>query len=727
MNVNNQPDFEAAGAGEAGGPTSYLDLANSLGHHPKSVGAALAAANADVDWVEALKVTAKASEEEEGNAGAIRARVAAFADSLEPKWFLVVMGHRLRVVYGWRVCRPLAEDGKRYACLMGDRNVSSRGHSVEPKLFTTGEEVGDQYKAFKKGKGVVATMAEIQTALEAGADLAESPGRDGTDPSEQRAWKALPVHPKIAALFIHHPTIREGIKILIRMCGLVPTAERTWLDSLCYYFRLASTEDPSAAGESLMTTDWVMGNPASSEALEDWYLSLCDLYAITTTASLPPPPVRYDPPQAAAAAAGVPPGVATPVGSEKLPYQRVYTQMELGRIYEFCGLEVPMDGDRTAEGLPAFWREFEKVRGKYHSARAHIESWFNHHWPKDAPRYQRFISPALLKNMVTLDFDGEDASLSYAKRNEGFSVFAVYPLADDMDPGSSRAKAKAYEDTMDNHRPGEREEMEGLSECRSAIPATRTEFWKWVQYFAAAVETIFGDDCPLLEYLDRMKELVCDDRMFRRHGGDDWKGYFWKYHIATREYFRPIGRLDYRLQPLIDLLNRMRQGIPVSNQEVPRELLSGPKARQAGGSGGGGSLAPVELRQQTPTASGADPPRSGEGSIARKAATAWGRQLGEAVKEATEAVEGAGKKWSMKTLYPNGIGEAFGDMKGLMKANKSGQKDPCPRLFTYGKCKVKKCNQSHIMEREPSGNQSRRFVDWVKGRCGAIKDSPGNV
>ena len=54
---------------------------------------------------------------------------------------------------------------------------------------------------------------------------------------------------------------------------------------------------------------------------------------------------------------------------------------------------------------------------------------------------------------------------------------------------------------MDNHRPGEREQMGQLSNHKGRIPESRIEAWKWVQYYAAAVETIFGGDCPLLWYL----------------------------------------------------------------------------------------------------------------------------------------------------------------------------------------------------------------------------------
>ena len=159
------------------------------------------------------------------------------------------------------------------------------------------------------------------------------------------------------------------------------------------------------------------------------------------------------------------------------------------------------DGDYTVDTLPEFWITFEALRGKFHSARSHVETWFDKNWPADAPRNQRFVSTSLLRDLVTLDFDGQDAWLQYSKCHEGLSVFSVYPLADNADPGDRRRTAKAYEDTMDNHRPGEREAMDGLSAGPPIVPGDRTEMWKWVQYFMVAMLMMFGKYCPVLPHL----------------------------------------------------------------------------------------------------------------------------------------------------------------------------------------------------------------------------------
>ncbi len=81
----------------------------------------------------------------------------------------------------------------------------------------------------------------------------------------------------------------------------------------------------------------------------------------------------------------------------------------------------------------------------------------------------------------------------------------------------------------------------------------------------------------------------------------------------------------------------------------------------------------------------------------------------------------------MKALYPNSCAEAFGEMAGLLRDNRAGKKVPCPRLFTYGKCNVSKCNGCHQFTRAPGRDQARNFTDWVVARCAEIKEDPSKV
>ena len=374
--------------------------------------------------------------------------------------------------------------------------------------------------------------------------------------------------------------------------------------------------------------------------------------------------------------------------------------------------------------LPEFWITFEALRGKFHSARSHVETWFDKNWPADAPWYQRFVSTSLLRDLVSLDFDGQDAWLQYSKRHEGLSVFSVYPLADNGDPGDRRRTAKAYEDTMDNHRPGEREAMDGLSAAPPIVPGDRTETWKWVQYFTAAMLTMFGKYCPVLPHLRRYREFLNSETNFRQYRPNDWRAYFWKYHCAIRAFFSRSEATD-QVQPFVDFLYRVRQGQGVSSLEVPPELWTKPEAtghRQQGGGGGGGS--PPSAKKKASKEGHQGSGRNEDRTTSKLLATEWSNTIGKHLQETIGAVKQAGGKWTTNILFDKGIQEAFGDMTEGLKINALGTKAPCPRLFVYGTCKVAKCNASHQFLRDPTREQARKYTDWVISRCVAIKADP---
>jgi hypothetical protein len=304
-------------------------------------------------------------------------------------------------------------------------------------------------------------------------------------------------------------------------------------------------------------------------------------------------------------------------------------------------------------------------------------------------------------------------------------VFAVYPLEDHIDVSEKTRQAKAYEDTVDNHRPEDRAAMDQLESGTSRIPDNRTELWKWVNYFLAAIRSMFGESCPLLGKLSQLKNILNRDTYFRNFHATEWRCYFWRYHLAVRAFFDPSPDVD-RLEEFAEFISRARRGIPVAHVEVPRELINqltpNPNGSQKrGGGGGGGSHAP-QGNPRTPTGA---PAGIHDGSnIGRRWGKEWGNLLKSAVNEATEAVKNAGGEWGLNRIYAGNMEAAFGGMMRLVKPSPSGGRSPCPRLFTYGKCRTSGCRNSHNLEHDPTPDQSRAFVGWVKAKCQEIKSHP---
>lgn len=725
MHANNVPNPLPEGAE----PISYEEIFGKLGHRSNSVAAAMFTAHKDVSWAEALGVTVAYAADQDGSVAHVKVLLGTHGDSVTPRHFLVQAGDTLKVLYGLRACRPLDETGGRYAGLLGDRRGPAGGASLPPSLvITEAENRQHQHRSFGRAGlaapafGTIQSLLSDDEALEkvpVGAGVPAADGGPGGQVAVFQVWKALWVHPKVAALFMGGLSARGAVGLVAELYHSLPMEERDLAEPLIEFVRQAATVNE--AGQTPLSVQWVRQDVSLSDALEDWYLSLCSAYAPEV---VPPAPVAHQAVGQNSPERGASPNPAVAETGPREPYKRPYNQGELAILYNLCGSHPLRAGDYTPDGLPDFWREFESVRGKFHSARSHVESWFDHHWPADAPKYQRFISTSLLRDLVTLDFDGQDTWLHFSKRCDGLSVFSVYPLADNADPGDRRRKAKAYEDTMDNHRPGEREEMDRLSTGAVSIPHDRTEMWKWVQYFIAAIMTMFGPECPMLGYLQRMKDVLNSDVPFRNHRPEDWRAYFWKYHCAVRAYFSPSSSLD-RGQPFNDLHLRMRQGQPVMALEVPPELLGGPQpaaSRLGGGKGKGGPAPDPPKGRPAPVATGHD-----ASNTSRRISSEWAQALEKPLQEARDAVRGAGGSWTLKCLYSNGMEEAFGPMVNLLKPERGGRRSPCPRQFTYGECSVKRCNASHSFAREPSREQAKAFLDWVRARCSEIKENPGKA
>ncbi len=715
MQANNVPTIEAAG--EDLPPPTWEVLWDKIKPHPASVATALSKMHGEFPWEEALKVTVDAALDPTTSAADLKRRVGTFADSPGYTYFLVVLDKKVQVLYGWRTCRALDSEGKIWAGLMGDRRISASGVEISPKLFRVDSTEGNQYKAFSKETTQPPTMADIQAGLAAaGVELLEpAEAVDDVAAESVSVWSALPVHPKVASLFMHSPTVKRAVEVFVSLYQVVPASARGGLDPLANFLRVSATKNGDI---SAVEGDWLRVNLQNDE-LEMWHAEACGAYAPKFSEAVPPP----NRPRLELPTGGVTELLST-IGAgahAKEPGKRAYTSAELRRLSSLCGLSRVDPEDLTLEQLPQFWRGFESVRGKLHSARAYVEAWFDAEWPPNAPRYQRFVSTRLLKDLIALDFDGGDTFLTWTEREGGFSLFSVYPLPDGSDPGARRRRAVAFEDTMDNHRPSERQSMAEASSFDATIPTGRTTTWEWIMYVRTAVECVFGDQCPALDSLERYVEYLNEGTRFKNFTPADWRTLFWKLHVALRTFFSPVRRLNLpATQGLQDFLMIVRTGLMPTQSDMPLELLGRtPPARNETNRRERGP------QLETGLARDLSPPNE-TNALSKRVAKEWQNLLVRPLKEAKEAMQAANKTWGMKVVFPNGAKEAMGPFANQVKATASGSTIPCPRLFAYGKCATRRCNCSHHLLREPSAGESRAYIDWVQSRCAEIKRNPGN-
>jgi hypothetical protein len=228
---------------------------------------------------------------------------------------------------------------------------------------------------------------------------------------------------------------------------------------------------------------------------------------------------------------------------------------------------------------------------------------------------------------------------------------------------------------------------------------------------------IFGEYVLQLPSMQRMEETLTVPTPFRYHGPQEFQGYFWKYHCAIRRSFMPSRDHESRMQPFQDLLFRMRQGMPYSPQEIPLELR------------GGGNKRPGEIAPPSGSPRGEREKRQRRQGVevtgvVKPVVEKIIRTIGQKVKEASDAMEAAGKKLSTRTMFPAGLEPAFGAILDVVKATPAGSKSPCPRLFLYGRCTVGNCKASHELSRAPPDAAVKHYTDWVTAKCAQIKANP---
>ena len=220
MQAGNAPTVPAASEGDTLKPHSYL------------VARALAETHGDASWDKVLKVSAEADGTLVGTVADQRRRLGTWADSPKPWYFLTVLDRKVQVLYGWQACRPLDAEGKLFAGFMGDRRHLSSGVEVGPRLYRGAGEANDQYKLFSKVKGYPLTMAKIQAGYAASDATALLGAKEGADAVELEVWGALRVHPKLASVFMHSPTVKQALDVFVKINQMVPAESLGDLDAV---------------------------------------------------------------------------------------------------------------------------------------------------------------------------------------------------------------------------------------------------------------------------------------------------------------------------------------------------------------------------------------------------------------------------------------------------------------------------------------------------------------
>lgn len=182
--------------------------------------------------------------------------------STQPQFFLTVKGDSLQVVYGVRLCHLLQN---RVVAIMGDRRRSNN-IMREPNVMVVEGEAQTQTRVFGCIKIAAKEMSVIRDELAEMEEGNYTVGRLAVGP-KLRTPKLLPVHPKMAALFLRGVKIPKALELLQGLTGQFSEDIDLLLTPLIHFCRAAATVH---GGKSAVAIDWAPVQLGESEPLDDW-------------------------------------------------------------------------------------------------------------------------------------------------------------------------------------------------------------------------------------------------------------------------------------------------------------------------------------------------------------------------------------------------------------------------------------------------------------------------
>jgi len=674
-------------------PVSEVAILARLGLQPHEIGSDLWNQHQGVSWVEALKVSETALQRPPDVDPTQVLRSYSLVPS--PPYLLMIAQGQVKVLHALRPCLPLAAGGARVAGLLGER-VKAGATVIPPPLVVTSSPINEQGNHFGRVEGQgpsYAGLEEFYSQANAPA-LWRADEHEGAELLPGSSWRAIPVHPKLAALFLRGVPIPEALLLIGNLYRSWNPEARLASEAVLTFIRLASV-GADEAHKSILETEWVIKNHMESAELTEWYLQVVNNY--TPGQTLPPLPVGILPPPQGqtesieamnAIADRVLGGLASTQTGKR---GRELTPSEVDYLLWLCGVP-EWDEANPGESLPEFWRDVPILRARPKEARSVVENYFLENFPEGRAEQNCFFSPKVVQALIRVDFAGGDQTHSYEQRLDGLTPWTIGPYPETFDTSSLRAAASHYEDTIDNHRPGDRAAMENLSDRSLVIPTSRLEFLHYVEFMATWAMVFFTSRGILPRGLDSIHSHLKKLRLFSGHGPSDWRIYFWRLHVSMRELFGP----DQSAENLNALIRSIRLGERLIDN-CPKEMRPGVEKDQS-----------PQIPRVSPV-SRTDSPRS----ETRTPPPEFTHRFKDDLDLAKEALEKAGKEFNSYHVY-GGRNEIARIMGGeFPKLVKGGR--PCAAYFLLGRECGKRCRNGHQFTRPPS----EKIIDGVVSRAKA--------
>jgi len=728
------PNGGAGGAVLVGGNVgpSWDALVAAADFKPYEVGFALNRAYLHVTWLEAMAPFLEAAARADGVN--LNNLVAEYSLTPATRYFLVVFGGRVEVMYGLRGCTQLAGNGGRYLTLVGERTMVA-GHEAQPKLYKLDGALGVQFAGFERQDAEPPELAAIAAAFAADPALTlvdPLPPNPDDPPETVTAWKVLPIHPKLASLFLRGMLIRDAVTLVTDLMAAAPPDRHPDLAQLVAFVRVASTQDNAA--ESMLAGRWMVQHHAQTAGLEEWYYQLLSASAPRWAPPEPLPPSAAEQPGQptnATAAASIAQALQDLVdkGTEKAPQTKDYERFELERIFQATGVPAPWEG-LGEEVIPPAFVVLKANRAKATKARVVLEDYFRKHYPRNRDTYPFLWTTELVESMRQLDFAGEDPLITWTDRHLGVSLFSLAPLESYYEGRGVKRNMISYENTIANHAPSDTRAMLDQSAFMGKFPIGRDSLRKWLDHFDIWITSFFGINCGLLAPIRGIREKLKLTSYFATYTDEDWICFVWIIHIGVRRFFMEDETI-FLERIVADLSSGIRTGPNILPPEIRQRSAAAGGALTAatvtsddssfGSSGSsvgsyGSDISSVTIPGMPPTKRQKPdrPPRPPPMDVA------WTSAFAPDIQRAQLAVKPL--TLTATKLCPTANISAFlgREFLSLVPMGKS----PCLHYFIFGKCSFQKCSNTHNLTKPPSPAVVAGIAGRVKARVDAIVANP---
>jgi hypothetical protein len=330
------------------------------------------------------------------------------------------------VQVGYGICpSPLnPSPGVRAYWISSEYVRHTNGTVIYPKMYKSSGNLDAQAEPFIHQDVPAMEFVDVKAAFAADPaihvvpPLQPDPANPGVAAPIVSVWRALPIHPRLALLFMQGMSIRAAVSLVSRLVTVIPPEHRAQADPLVDWIRAAATSNGAAPELSEIHQANTRFDHLASQAAEDWYYSVTDRWALRGAAGpLAEPPAPGDagnaqPGPIDARIVTILEGLQDRNSTNNPPEGKPYMAHERNVLYLASGQAAPWSALTEAQ-LPICFQELKPFRGKHGSSRFFLERFLKASWPTDRPLYDYVFSTAMVNDFRMLSFAGQDIHCSW--------------------------------------------------------------------------------------------------------------------------------------------------------------------------------------------------------------------------------------------------------------------------------------------------------------------------